>query len=139
MSAATAIKARHASGKTPDFRSGVPWLQADRPPGMVNSTSAVDPKWRTRAGLFGWCFLGLQLHQDQLERLVADVFRQMLTGVRPLDRPALHRSILSLSVRQREPRFAISQKNRHAIRVMVHHRLFVCWVRYAQHAHTVIL
>ena len=73
--------------------------------------------WRT--GLGRWRF-ALQLDENQLERLIAQVFGRMFAGRCVASVTCLECLLVGFSARQSEPDVPIAQEDRDAVRMVVH-------------------
>src|SRR4030095_5842925 len=99
------------------------------------SCSPPDPE----KGLLCRGSLGLHLHEDQLEWLVAHVLGEVLAGRRPHRRARLDGRVLGLSVRKRELDLTIGQEHGYGTWMLVHHGLLVRPIRNAEYADLVVL
>src|SRR5215472_7135489 len=83
--------------------------------------------------------LTLQLNLDDLERLLAGIFRQVSKGIHVHHRPSFRFDVLTLPVRVGELRVSVRQKHSNGFGMAVHHRFLARFVLDPDHSHSIIL
>src|SRR4029453_6438658 len=116
--------------------AAVAWFRS-APQHFGRSLTPSKCKHRDRLLLFRR--LALQLDEDEVNRTLSDVFRQMRAGLFPHCLARLADPFLALTVGVGELGRLVDQKHRHAIGMMVHDGFLADPVMDTQHPHLVVL